>query len=169
MSDRFAVLVTGVSPDSLGDAFLHYIAPYSPKLLILASRTLKNLEQCQAGLKEKYPDVPTKILRLDLSDLSQVRQASAEVVSWDDAPVIDVLCNNAGIAPKAAEKVMINGFESSFLTNHLGHFLFTKGVFPKVEKAARKNGAARIINISSRGHIVGPVRFDNYNFEVDQF
>lgn len=160
------VLVTGVSPNSLGQSLLLTIAPYSPKLLILASRTPSNLEACQDELNKANPNVQTKLLRLDLSDFDQVREAAAELMSWDDVPRIDVLCNNAGIAPGADKRRMINGIESTFATNHLGHFLFTKGVLPKVKKAAEEQGHARIVNVSSKGHFYGPVRFDNYNFDV---
>src|SRR5262249_50292265 len=61
---------------------------------------------------------PVEVRRLDLQDLSSVRQFAEGV---DKA---DVLINNAGImaAPYA---LTADGFESQIGTNHLGHFALT--------------------------------------------
>ncbi|KAF2093271.1 NAD(P)-binding protein [Rhizodiscina lignyota] len=64
------VLITGVSPNNLGLAFLEAIAPHKPGLLILVSRTLFNLHSSQEALIGKVPA------------LQQVRNAAAEVNGW---------------------------------------------------------------------------------------
>lgn len=55
-----------------------------------------------------------------------------------------------------------NGIEIQFATDHLGHFLLTSLLLPKILSASP---GARIVNVSSGGHYVGPVRFDDYNFD----
>ena len=54
-----------------------------------------------------------------------------------------------------------DGIEIQFATNHLGHFLFTKLLFSKILAAG---SGSRIVNLTSLGHKIGPVRFDDYNF-----
>lgn len=159
------MLVTGASPYSLGAYFVEVIAPYKPALVILTGRSMANLEKCQTDLRSKYPDLRTRLLRLELSDLGQIREAAQALNGWNDVPTIDVLLNNAGVAG-SGEKKMIHGFEQQFITNHLGHFLFTNLILKKVVKAAETRGEARIVNVSSRGHLFSPVHFDDINLEV---
>lgn len=53
------------------------------------------------------------------------------------------------------------GIESQFGANHIGHFLLTSLLMPKIEAAGP---GARIVNLSSSGHQLGEVRLDDYNF-----
>ena len=84
---------------------------------------------------------------LELADLS--RQADVRAVAGRLAarhPAIDILVNNAGILlPRRT--VSADGFELTFATNHLGHFLLTRLL---VERLGA--GRGRIVNVSSRGH-----------------
>ncbi|KAK3176580.1 hypothetical protein OEA41_007903 [Lepraria neglecta] len=54
----------------------------------------------------------------------------------------------------------MDGLESQFGTIHIGHFLFTNLIMPKLLAAER---GARVINVSSSGHKREQVRFDDYN------
>ncbi|KAK9233847.1 hypothetical protein V1525DRAFT_115672 [Lipomyces kononenkoae] len=54
------------------------------------------------------------------------------------------------------------GIEIQFATNHIGHFLLTNLLMPKLEAASP---GARIINVSSGGYVLSEVRFDDLNFE----
>lgn len=56
------------------------------------------------------------------------------------------------------------GIESQFATNHLGHFLFTALVFPRVLAAATPSAPARIVLVSSRGHRRSDIRWDDLHF-----
>ena len=76
-----------------------------------------------------------------------------------------MLINNAAIMAVPYAKT-VDGVESQFGTNHIGHFLFTNLIMPKLLAAKR---GARVLNVSSSGHKRGQVRFDDYNFEVCQF
>jgi NAD(P)-dependent dehydrogenase (short-subunit alcohol dehydrogenase family) len=53
-----------------------------------------------------------------------------------------------------------DGFETQFGTNHLGHFALTRELMPLLEQGTRQ----RIVNLSSRGHHIAPVDFDDPNF-----
>ncbi|KAI1462611.1 NAD(P)-binding protein [Annulohypoxylon moriforme] len=153
------ILTTGVSPNSLGATFLESIAKAEPALLILAGRNIEKVQQTANAISLVLPDVKTRVLRLDLGSFDAVREAAATVNGWADVPNVDVLVNNAGImAVKYA--LSPDGFETQFATNHLGHFLFTNLIMAKI--LASK--APRIVNISSDGHRLSPIRWDDYNF-----
>lgn len=84
---------------------------------------------------------------LDLADLASVR-ACAEAIAADGAP-IDGLINNAGLAgPRGLTK---DGFELTFGTNHLGPFLLTVKLLPRLEATP----GARIVNVASASHYRG--------------
>ena len=56
-----------------------------------------------------------------------------------------------------------DGIEMQFGTNHVGHFLLTNLLMPKLAAADQ---SARIVNVSSFGYMSGGVRFDDSNFQV---
>ena len=56
-----------------------------------------------------------------------------------------------------------DGFEIQFGSNHVGHFLLTNLLMPKIQAAGK---GARIINVSSFGYMSGGIRFDDPAFSV---
>jgi NAD(P)-dependent dehydrogenase (short-subunit alcohol dehydrogenase family) len=94
----------------------------------------------------------------DLASLASVRAAGAEARARFGH--IDVLINNAGVMA-APHGHTTDGFETQFGTNHLGHFALTKHLMPLLEKGR----SPRIVNLSSRGHHIAPVDFEDPNFE----
>lgn len=157
------ILTTGVSPGGLGAHFVDTIAAAKPYLLILAGRSTTKIQKTANDLVKSHPDVKIRLLRLDLISLAAVREAAAEVNSWDDVPHIDVLVNNAGIMA-VDYAVSPDGFESHFAANHLGHFLFTNLIMGKILAASKP----RVVSVSSDGHRMSPVRFDDLDFHVRQ-
>lgn len=92
----------------------------------------------------------TEVRELDTADLASVR-AFAEGWSGD----IRLLINNAGImAPPLSRTV--DGFESQFGTNHLGHFALTGLLLPQV--------TGRVVTVSSSAHRMGRIDFDDLNW-----
>ncbi|PYI03254.1 short-chain dehydrogenase [Aspergillus sclerotiicarbonarius CBS 121057] len=149
------VLVTGVSPGGLGAEFAKVIAVHRPSLIILASRNRLKAQQTAKEIADIAPTVSTRVLKLDLDSQTQVRNAAQEVLAYDEH--IDVLVNNAGVmAPPFA--LSEDRVESQFATNHVGHFLFTNLIMSKLV-------GCRIVNVSSNGHQLGPVRFHDWNFD----
>jgi len=67
-------------------------------------------------------DAPISAITLDLSDLSSVRRAAAQVL--ETVSQIDVLICNAAIAQVPKQKLTVDGFESQLGTNHYGHFCY---------------------------------------------
>lgn len=90
---------------------------------------------------------------LELADISRpddVRDLAARLA--DRLPSIDILVNNAGIAQRRPV-LSKEGFEMTFATNHLGHFLLTHRLLGQLEA-----GRGRIVNVSSEAHRTGKLR-----------
>ena len=91
-------------------------------------------------------------MELDLSSLSSVRKFASAYKSI--GMPLDVLMNNAGIMALPNFEKSVDGVEMQFATNHLGPFYLTKLLLPIIEETAKKNGSARIVNVSSWGHFM---------------
>ena len=92
-------------------------------------------------------------VRLELADLS--RQADVRALADRLAarsPAIDILVNNAGVWLHRRE-ITSDGFEITFATNHLGHFLLTHRLLARLAA-----GRGRIVNVSSEAHRNGDLR-----------
>lgn len=155
------ILVTGISPGNIGATFVESIARAQPSLLILTGRNLAKTQQTVDTIYSAHPQAKVRLLELDLGSLATIRDGAATLNSWGDVPYVDVLVNNAGIM--AVDFALSpDGFESQFATNHLGHFLFTNLIMDKI--LASKS--PRVVNISSDGHRLNPIRWGDYNFHV---
>ncbi|KAJ5158292.1 uncharacterized protein N7500_007943 [Penicillium coprophilum] len=157
------ILVTGPSPNSIGATFVETIARARPLFLILAGRNTVTLRQTADAIKAVAPEVSVRLLQIDLALLSSVREAASEINSWTDLPCIDVLVNNAGIMATGFA-LTEDGHERQFATNHLGHFLFTNLVIEKILKSA----SPRVVNVSSDGHRLSPIRWGDHNFQNEE-
>ncbi|MCT9929864.1 SDR family NAD(P)-dependent oxidoreductase [Planotetraspora sp. A-T 1434] len=96
-----------------------------------------------------------QVARLDLTDQASV---AAFVAAWTGP--LHILVNNAGVmAPP--ETRTTEGWELQFATNHLGHFALATGLHDALAAA----GNARVVSVSSVGHVNGDVDFDDIHFE----
>jgi NAD(P)-dependent dehydrogenase (short-subunit alcohol dehydrogenase family) len=95
------------------------------------------------------------VAHLDLADLASVR---GFVGGWDGP--LHILVNNAGIMATPLMRTP-QGWEMQFATNHLGHFALAVGL----HEALKAAGNARVVSVSSVGHVNGEVLFDDINFE----
>ena len=95
------------------------------------------------------------LIALDLGDLDSVRTAAVQIAAR--LPRIDLLINNAGVmAPPLMRTAQ--GFELQLGTNHLGHFVLTNALIPQLVEGSR------IVNVSSRGHLRSPIRWDDPHY-----
>ena len=58
-----------------------------------------------------------------------------------------------------------NGYEAQFATNHLGHFLLTNLLIPALEKGS----PSRIVSLSSLGHRLSPIVFEDIHFQEREY
>lgn len=94
------------------------------------------------------------VAQLDIAD----RASIAEFVAGWTRP-LDVLINNAGIMALPQQHTT-EGWEMQFATNPLGHFALALGL----HDALAATGNARIVVVSSAGHLLSPVVFDDLHF-----
>lgn len=154
------ILTTGVTQGGLGATFVETIAQYKPRLLILAGRSEEKVRATAQKISSISADVQVRFLELDLSSQQSVRRAAETVISWADVPHIDVLVNSAGIMA-GPYKTTAEGIENQFGSNHVGHFLFTNLLMPKIRAAPNP----RVVSVASDGHRFGGVRFEDVNFQ----
>ncbi|KAL9054907.1 MAG: hypothetical protein Q9162_003848 [Coniocarpon cinnabarinum] len=162
------VLVTGVNPKGIGFSAAEAFASQSPARVIVAGRSQHKLHESINALKSQYPHVDYRSLALDLSSQATVRKSAAELLSWNDVPSIDFVVNSAGVMMLPERTLNSDGLEMTFATNHLGHFLFTCLIMPKLIKAAegQPKGTVRIINVSSGSPTRAQgIRWSDTNFE----
>ncbi|ETN47025.1 uncharacterized protein HMPREF1541_01215 [Cyphellophora europaea CBS 101466] len=162
------ILVTGVNRAGVGFTTAQAFASQAPARVIISGRTPSKLQESIDALKQDYPDVEYRTLQMDLASQKGVRAAAAELLSWSDVPAVDIVVNNAGIMNLPERTINEDGLEMTWATNHLGHFLFTCLIMPKILKAAGQNpkGATRIINVTSGSPIMAVPRFSDVNFET---
>ena len=95
------------------------------------------------------------VAQLELSDLSSVRAFAA---NWDGP--LHILVNNAGVMAPPQIARTAEGREWQFGVNHVGHFALTTGLHSALAAA---NGA-RVVAVSSIGHLFSPVVFDDLDY-----
>jgi NAD(P)-dependent dehydrogenase (short-subunit alcohol dehydrogenase family) len=95
------------------------------------------------------------LIQLDLADLRSVRRAATDIA--DRHRHIDLLINNAGVMATPLLRTA-QGFELQLGTNHFGHFVLTTALLPNL------GAGSRIVNLTSRGHLVSGMRWEDPNF-----
>ncbi|MFF1355168.1 SDR family NAD(P)-dependent oxidoreductase [Streptomyces sp. NPDC058297] len=110
-----------------------------------------------ARLEAELPPGSGKLTvgQLDLADRSTV---AAFVAAWNGP--LDILVNNAGVMAPPEIARTADGREWQFAVNHLGHFALATGLHPALAAA---NGA-RVVAVSSIGHLFSPVVFDDLDY-----
>ena len=117
----------------------------------VAARTESKATSAIQSIKAAYPNSKGTLhfLRLDLSDLSTVKNSAEEFLHKEDR--LDVLINNAGVMIPGPGSKGAQGHELQYVTNILGPYLFTKQLLPVLRKTAAESsrGAVRVCWASS--------------------
>jgi NAD(P)-dependent dehydrogenase (short-subunit alcohol dehydrogenase family) len=125
---------------------------------ILACRNMNKAQVALASIKSEIPGAKAEVMHLNLASLKSVHDfAEAFKARYDR---LDVLLNNAGIMMVPYRQTE-DGFESQVGVNHLGHFALTGLLIDLLEKTP----GSRVVNISSGGHRMGSMDFDNLLFD----
>ena len=159
LSDKVCV-ITGAS-SGLGRESARALAAAGADV-VLTARNQGALAQTAQWIRDEAPDARISTVPLDLTALSSVRAAASAI--RDVAPAIRVLMNNAGVMFTPFGRTS-DGFELQVGTNHFGHFELTRLLVPELAAA----GDARIVALSSGGHALGDVDFDDPNWESREY
>jgi NAD(P)-dependent dehydrogenase (short-subunit alcohol dehydrogenase family) len=100
-----------------------------------------------------------EVRRMDLTDPASIDAFARGVVQSGLA--LDILINSAGIMASPTLERDARGNELQFSTNHLGHFQLTHRLWP----ALRRAKGARVVSVSSLGHHLSDIDWDDINFE----
>jgi len=86
------------------------------------------------------------VLPLDLCNFDSVRSFPKLLAEKLNGKSVDVLMNNAGVMAVPDRQLTKDGFEKTFQTNHLGHFLLTSELMNQL------SNNARVVTVSSLGY-----------------
>lgn len=107
--------------------------------LILAGRSPAKMQSVAVELREAH-DIDVTTVELDTSSLASVRTAAANCSSMVErvevGPLQAVICN-AGGRFDGKEKYSPEGYELTFATNCLGHFLLVELLLPTISAHGR--------------------------------
>jgi NAD(P)-dependent dehydrogenase (short-subunit alcohol dehydrogenase family) len=152
-SGRTAV-VTG-SNSGIGYVTARELARHGAQV-VLACRDETRGKEAEARMRSEVPGADVWLARLDLADLSSVR----DFVRGYAHDRLDLLINNAGVMALPHRRT-VDGFEMQFGVNHLGHFALTGLLLPKLLSTPR----SRVVSVSSIMHAVANVDLRDLNSE----
>ena len=153
-------LVTGAS-GGLGLETARALASRGAEVIV-AARDAAKTDAALRTIREQVPGAKVSGADLDLASLASIRACAARLLKQIDR--LDLLINNAGVMACPLARTA-DGFELQFGTNHLGHFLFTGLLVPLLVAGA----PSRIVNLSSDGHMLSDVHWDDPNFESHDY
>lgn len=131
-------------------------------LVTVAARSRRRAEDAVAELRALVPDGQFDAGVVDLGELSSIRAFTDSFLAEHDR--IDVLINNAGVMACPFGRT-VDGFETQFGTNHLGHFLLTARLAP----ALLQGESPRVVTLSSGGHSRADVDLADPNFTATPY
>src|SRR5258706_6236478 len=116
--------------------------------VLIASRSKDKTQPVVDEIKQATGNQEVEFVKLDLGDLDSVRACAKELLARD-LP-IHGLINNAGFAAglRGLRGTTPQGFELTFGTNHLGHYLLTRLLLDRIKQTQ----GARIVNVASASH-----------------
>ncbi|KAJ7473537.1 hypothetical protein FB451DRAFT_1035633 [Mycena latifolia] len=151
------VLVTGTSMNGLGFETARVIAKYA-NLVVITGYNSERLKLSETAIKTEFPSTNIRSLSVDLSSLASVREAAAEINAYPEP--LHVLIHNAA-ALVGPFRLTVDNLEMQMATAHIGPFLLTKLIAPKMLTAVTAHYTPRVVLVSSFGHGFGPaVDFD---------
>ncbi|MFI1719679.1 oxidoreductase [Streptomyces sp. NPDC020489] len=124
--------------------------------VVLACRSEARGTEAAARLTGEAPGAQVEFGHLDLGDLSSVREF-ARRLPYDR---LDLLVNNAGVMA-LPYGTTVDGFETQFGVNHLGHFALTGLLLPVLLDTP----GARVVTVSSSTHALANIDIDDLNSE----
>ncbi|XP_069697712.1 retinol dehydrogenase 12-like isoform X2 [Periplaneta americana] len=135
--------------------------------VVLACRDVKKAKEAADDIRRQTKSSEgagvVEVVELDLASLASVRQCAQYLL--DTQTHIHILVNNAGVCycPKLVTE---DGFDMHMGVNHLGHFLLTCLLLPRIIRS----GPARIVNVASiNNYVAKAICFDDLHWEKRRY
>src|ERR1700751_5391447 len=150
------ILVTGVSA-GIGVETARSLAGHGAQV-VGAARDLNKAKAATTQVRKAAAahGGSFELVELDLANLKSVRACADGLLAKGET--FDVIIANAGVMATPFGHT-VDGFETQFGTNHLGHFVLVNRI------AALIRTGGRLINVSSAGHRYSNVDLVDPNFE----
>ncbi|KAJ7215164.1 hypothetical protein C8J57DRAFT_1396944 [Mycena rebaudengoi] len=145
------VLITGTSLNGIGFETARVIANHA-NLVIITGYNSQRLKLSEDAIRKNVPSATVRRLLLDLSSLVAIRQAASEVNAYSEP--LHVLIHNAA-AVTGPFKRTVDHLESQIAIDHIGPFLFTKLLMPKLLAGMTSTYIPRVVFVSSEAQGFG--------------
>jgi NAD(P)-dependent dehydrogenase (short-subunit alcohol dehydrogenase family) len=154
------MLVTGVSA-GIGVETARALAAHGAHVVGAA----RDMAKAEAATAQVRKDAAAngggfELIALDLTDLKSVRACAGRLMARGEP--FDLVIANAGVMGTPFGYT-VDGFETQFGTNHLGHFVLIN----RIASLIRAGG--RLVNVSSGGHRISNVDLEDPNFETTPY
>ena len=154
------IVITGAA-SGLGFESARALAASGASVIVLA-RSVERTDGALTELRRLVPDGQFTGYAVDLANLADIDRFAGPFLESNDQ--FDVLMNNAGVMACPFGRT-VDGFETQFGTNHLGHFALTALLAP----ALLRGTSPRVVTLSSAGHSRSDVDLDDPNFERTEY
>ncbi|KAI4681718.1 uncharacterized protein J4E84_007313 [Alternaria hordeiaustralica] len=156
-------LITGVS-SGLGIETLRSLHTTGAHVI----GTVRNIPKGQAVvdkiLSEKHNGGgKIDLIEMELDRFTSIRKAAKEILTKTGGK-LNAIIGNAGVMATPYGKT-VDGYETQFGTNHLGHFLLFHLLKDALLSSASPSYPSRYVSLSSMAHIWSTVHLDDYNYE----
>lgn len=153
-------MVTG-GTNGIGKETARALAAMGAKVIVVGrNRALAEKTVAEIRNSNSTGNQEVTFMLADLSSQVDIRKLATEFLATQSP--LHILLNNAG-ALFLSRQVSPDGLEMTFALNHLGYFLLTQLLLPKLIESA----PARIVNVASRAHKFASagIRFDDLQME----
>jgi NAD(P)-dependent dehydrogenase (short-subunit alcohol dehydrogenase family) len=150
------VMITGASA-GLGEETARALAAHGARVT-MAVRDPARGATAAGKVRAAVPGAIIDVRVVDLGSLASVRSFTTDFLVDHDR--LDVLIANAGVMA-CPEGKTVDGFETQFGTNHVGHFLLTTLLTPALAAGA----PSRVVVLTSAGHKISDVELEDPGFE----
>jgi NAD(P)-dependent dehydrogenase (short-subunit alcohol dehydrogenase family) len=133
--------------------------------VVLTSRSGARAQEAAAQIRGRVAGGEVRGLALDLSSLTAVHSFAKRFAAEESA--LHVLIANAFANPRSKKpQYTVDGHETTFAVNHLGHFLLVTKLLPLLEAGAEEAEGARVVVVSSGLHSPGTIG-PEVDFDLD--
>ncbi len=143
------VIITGAT-SGIGEVAAIRLAEQGARIVFTA-RDKARADDTMAALRRANPNADHAVHMADLSTLAEMKRVGSILAQ---EPQIDVLVNNAGALFNKRQETA-DGLEMTFALNHMGYFVITNILLPRLKPGAR------IVTVASNAHRGAKLKFDD--------